>query len=59
MKSLLIEEKGKTFSEKIENILIQIWPHVYKAVDGLITTLFGTIKRIFVIVFEQLGLKNR
>lgn len=59
MKSLLIEEKGKTLSEKAENFLVGVWPHVYKVVNGMVSTLIGTIRRIIVIIFEQIGLKNR
>lgn len=59
MRSLLIEEKGKTLGEKIEDLLIKIWPSVYNAVNGLVTTILGTIVRIGQIVLEQIGLKKR
>lgn len=59
MKSLLIEEKDKTIREKLENLLIAVWPQVYRAVNGLVMSLLGTIRRIFQIIFEQLGLKRR
>lgn len=59
MRSLLIEERGKTWEEKIENLLIKIWPSIYGIINGFVGHIYTTIRRSFQIVLEQIGLTKR